>query len=345
MADGSKSDVPELVEILKRLARHRDALYESGYTPIGIRNRVSELHGQFLEALEEDDPETAWRFLDTMVREAGVQITDESRHEMRTKLLAVMDARLANADRTFDAGYADFGPEAAKMCDIMNQLAEEPGSKADRDAYWRHPLPWLCEQLELRVDRSIPEEIDRDDLEKAAHRLNSIIGLRGMDPLPGPNGGVADEAQPDLRWMFGWFKELDRDGTTAKLWRTLIGNHGDVLVEAGLWNGNGNVHDSPWVPAKSLWRERFDNIKEVTRFRQDHPEMFRNPSQYRLEIHAALWATHWAGQDNAGFESLGGDPDSIADDPNAQDGFLEGAARRMQQLRAKKQAKEAAKKQ
>lgn len=55
--------------------------------------------------------------------------------------------------------------------------------------------------------------------------------------------------------------------------------------------------DDAWVPANILWRNRFTTIKQVSRFRKDHQDMFRNPSRNRLEIHAAKWAEYWAAQD------------------------------------------------
>ena len=46
-----------------------------------------------------------------------------------------MDSRvstMASGDPPFDAGYADFGPEAAEMCEIWRRIGKEPGSKEDR---------------------------------------------------------------------------------------------------------------------------------------------------------------------------------------------------------------------
>ena len=96
--------------------------------------------------------------------------------------------------------------------------------------------------------------------------------------------------------------------------------------------------DSAWVTAATLWHDRFTTIKEVHNFRADHPEMFRNPSPYKLQIHAAKWATYWASRQKAGFEALDDNSQSIADDPNVQDETLLGAAERIAELRAKKRA-------
>ena len=103
--------------------------------------------------------------------------------------------------------------------------------------------------------------------------------------------------------------------------------------------------DSAWVKANTLWRDRFTNIREVNRFREGHPGMFRNPSKFKLEIHAGLWAAYWAEHDKACSESLDGEPNSIADDPNAQSEFIAGAIERLNPIRAKKKAAEEAKKQ
>ena len=91
----------------------------------------------------------------------------------------------------------------------------------------------------------------------------------------------------------------------------------------------GDVDDlSSWVPANTLWQEKFSKYKDLTRFRQQHPEMFRNPSEFKLEIHAGLWARHWASRDKAGFEALNGELPSVADDPAVQRDALAAAAQR-----------------
>jgi hypothetical protein len=74
----------------------------------------------------------------------------------------------------------------------------------------------------------------------------------------------------------------------------------------------------------------------MEKFRKGHPEMFRNPSPNRLEIHAGKWAAYWAARGKAGFDALDGDLESIADDPAVQDGALAGAIQRMAEARAEK---------
>ena len=96
--------------------------------------------------------------------------------------------------------------------------------------------------------------------------------------------------------------------------------------------------DSAWVPAVTLWKDQFTSMKAVTKFRKDHPDMFRNPSQYKLQIHAGRWAAHFAKRAKGGFEALGDDAPSIADDPAVQEDALTAAAERVVALRAKKQA-------
>ena len=98
--------------------------------------------------------------------------------------------------------------------------------------------------------------------------------------------------------------------------------------------------DSAWVSAISLWRDRFSSRKKMQTFRKKHPEMFRNPSTYKLEIHSGLWARYWARHDRAGFEALGEETPSIADDPEVQEAALASAVERAASLRAKKKAGE-----
>ena len=98
------------------------------------------------------------------------------------------------------------------------------------------------------------------------------------------------------------------------------------------------VDDSAWVPATTLWRDKLENNRQLTKFKADHPEMFRNPSKNRLEIHAAKWVAFWAARDKSGFDSLDGNLQSVADDRTVQEETLLGAAQRMAALRAKKKA-------
>ena len=94
---------------------------------------------------------------------------------------------------------------------------------------------------------------------------------------------------------------------------------------------------SPWVPANHLWRDRFDSYKKLAKFRKQQPQMFRNRTSNKLEIHAPLWLAHWNHQHRANFESLDTAPPSVADDPHVQDELLAGALQRMDCLRKKKQ--------
>ena len=100
----------------------------------------------------------------------------------------------------------------------------------------------------------------------------------------------------------------------------------------------GGEHPSSWVPANQLWTAKFSSNRELTKFRRQHPEMFRNPSTFKLEIHAGLWARYWAEREKAGFEALEGHLPSVADDPAVQEDALAAAAQRAAQLRAKKKA-------
>lgn len=96
--------------------------------------------------------------------------------------------------------------------------------------------------------------------------------------------------------------------------------------------------ESAWVPAATLWRDRFETMKELAKFRENHTNMFRNPSPRRLKIHAGKWTAFWAARDKAGFEALDGNLQSVADDPDVQEEAIAGAIQRVAAIRAKKQA-------
>ena len=52
---------------------------------------------------------------------------------------------------------------------------------------------------------------------------------------------------------------------------------------------NNTPDESAWVPAAALWTERKEfegSRKKLNKFREHHREMFRNPSRYKMEIHA-----------------------------------------------------------
>lgn len=128
--------------------------------------------------------------------------------------------------------------------------------------------------------------------------------------------------------------------------RLLMGEwtYGDLLpIIEGYLQGQAERKSggdtAPFVSASTLWREKFKTNRELTKFRQKHPEMFRNPSPYKLEIHAARWACYWAKRDKAGFEALGENAVSIADDHDVQDVALAEAAQRAAEIRAQKKAK------
>ena len=96
--------------------------------------------------------------------------------------------------------------------------------------------------------------------------------------------------------------------------------------------------ETAWVPAATLWRDRFETMKELAKFRENHPDMFRNPSPRRLKIHAGKWTAFWASRDKAGFEALDGNLQSVADDPDVQEEAIAGAMQRAAAIRAKKRA-------
>ena len=150
-------------------------------------------------------------------------------------------------------------------------------------------------------------------------------------------------------WLFGaWLEaiyclvpELPNGGSAVRFVVPACEPIAELLQIEAQKVGDAPPPDSPWVPAINLWLFRFKSRKgraSLNHFREQHPEMFRNPSRYKLEIHAPLWTTHWAEKDAAAFDSLDGDPESIADDPDNQAEFLQGAADVVGKLRAEKKA-------
>jgi hypothetical protein len=231
MADtsvGSQSPAaPQLVDILKALGAHRRQVYDRTYGKVDLRNNLNKIGGEFLKALEADDGNAAEGLLCRFVDAAKVECSEDSRRQMLGKLKSIMEARraaLASGDATVNAKPLDLGPEAKEAFDLRNQLANY---ELESDAYWQHPVLLACRWLEEHSG------IKREDLEAAAFRLTTPLGLRGMADLQGPNGRV-DKGMPDWLWMIPKFRELDQDGTTAKLWQKLLDECPAVLVEAGL---------------------------------------------------------------------------------------------------------------
>jgi hypothetical protein len=138
------------------------------------------------------------------------------------------------------------------------------------------------------------------------------------------------------------------DSTLVKVQRLSLAEFVGLLEKAiaakaegkreGARTGREGTGVSGWVPAVHLWKEKFSTYKELAKFRRQHPEMFQNPSHYKLDIHAGLWAQYWAKQDRAGFEALSDDVPPVADDPEVQAKTLAAAMRKVAQLRAKKKA-------
>ena len=228
---GQSPDALELVEVLKGLGSHRRKLWERTYGDEFLDN-LNKIRDEFRKALRADDRNAAGDLLCRFVNAANGERPEDSRRQMLAKLESIMEARraaLGSGDTKFDVMPAELGPEAEKAFKFWVRIRNERFTPEESRAYWDHPLPWLCEQLEQRLG------IDRNDLETAAYRLTSKLGLREMPPLPRrPDGTVGDKGQPDWLWMIPKFKELDRDGTTGWLWQTLLDNFLNVLVEAGL---------------------------------------------------------------------------------------------------------------
>ena len=84
----------------------------------------------------------------------------------------------------------------------------------------------------------------------------------------------------------------------------------------------------PSSPASRKWRSSGSNTRR----------MFRNPTKFKLLIHAARWDRYWADRERAGFEALDGDLPSVADDPSVGEDALAAALQRAAKLAAKKKA-------
>ncbi|MBI2481515.1 MAG: helix-turn-helix domain-containing protein [Planctomycetia bacterium] len=135
-----------------------------------------------------------------------------------------------------------------------------PWTREQSNAYWYHPLVRMCEWLELRLG------ISRHDLEDAAFRLTTPQGLRGMGPLTGPSGRTTDAGQPDLLWMITKFRELDGDGTTARLWQSLVEKYPAILAHTGMLAPLGNGGDERSTPV-----ELFEGLKSTAEKFEQRP--------------------------------------------------------------------------
>ena len=227
---GQSPGAPELVEILKQLGAHRQKVWDRTYGD-ELPDNLNKIGGEFREALGAEDRNAARDLLCRFVAAANVECSEDSRRQMLANLDSIMESRraaLASGDTKFDAMPAELGPEAERAFDLWIWIRNQRYTPEESAAYWRHPLRWLCRRLEEILG------IPRQDLETAAYRLNSELGLREMAPLRAPDGTVGHEGQLDWLWMPPKFRELDRDGTTARLWQTLLHDSLDVLVDAGL---------------------------------------------------------------------------------------------------------------
>ena len=142
-------------------------------------NNLEKAEG-FLKALRADDCNAAGNLLCRFVDAANVKCSEDSRRQMLVKLESIMEAQSAahaSGDTEFNVVPSELGPEVEKA------FAEWSGiDPKESAAWWHHPLRWLCRELEERLG------IEREDLEIAAYRLYSELGLRGMKPLVAPDG-------------------------------------------------------------------------------------------------------------------------------------------------------------
>ncbi len=233
----------DLVEILKRLGAHRRKVHEEAYAS-ELRCKLDKIAETLLKSLQDHDYRAAGETLCRFVDAAGVACSDDARKRMLANLDAFMLSRLAalaSGTTGFRATFAALGPEAEAAFDLWDRIGKSPPLPGERGAYWHHPVLLACRWLEEHSG------INRDDWEAAAFRLTTPWGLREMDPLTGPGGRTTDAGQPDLLWMISKFRELDRDGTTARLWQSLVEKYQAILEEAGmlvpLGNGGGDEND------------------------------------------------------------------------------------------------------
>lgn len=118
------------------------------------------------------------------------------------------------------------------LVDLLRQLAidydlhdhELPGSQA-------HPLDVFCRRIERLT--GIPES----DVREAAYRLNTPFGLDPWDKhgmaRPGDRKLPVIKHYPDLRHLYGASAELDRNGSTAEMFRWLQDLFPEIVVRMG----------------------------------------------------------------------------------------------------------------
>lgn len=173
-----------------------------------------------------------------------------------------------------------------------------------------------------------------DEAQKLSQTL-SLAAFCEMDMLK-----LVAEVHTQSGTLHPDIESISRDYSRIRPALLQAANHVSHVATVGatgrVMRGQQSSTDSAWVPANKLWPEKFSKYKDLTKFRQQHPDMFQHPSKFRLEIHAGLWASYWAARSTAGFEALGDETPSIADDPGVQDEVLAEAAQRMASLREKK---------
>ena len=196
---------------------------------------------------------------------------------------------------------------AADDGEFENHLAGSNSARKSRD----EQLPLLAKE-----SRELAEVVAKSSPE-AARLLLKLAAIAG-------NIGQSHDQRP---------------AAIAALWPDVQATLDGIVLAGDQPNDGRDLNSSPWVPSSpKMWNDKLSDNKELTKFRKNHPEMFRKPSQYKLEIHAVLWARYWADRGKAGFKALGDDAPSAADDPDVQEKTLEEAARRAANLRAKKKA-------
>jgi hypothetical protein len=100
-----------------------------------------------------------------------------------------------------------------------------------------------------------------------------------------------------------------------------------------------------FVPAASIWRERFDTYKQFKTFLDGHADIRTySPRQNRLKVHAADWTNHWSEADKRKFDALDGEatpppltPDLAPETPWDPE-IINAFAERLTETRDKKRA-------
>jgi hypothetical protein len=218
------TEVPPLIEILKTLGGHRWELWEKNYGKLEQADNLESLLQESLQLLLNNQTTRAGTAFAKFVVATGRRLDGPEEKELRRRVAAVVRAsKAAIRENRPDKipTLEDFGPIVKKAHRQFERLRSyRPSEKADA-AYHNHPLLKVCVWVEENTG------ITREQVEQAARRLNTDIGLREWKRQNG-------ELRPDCLWMIEKFNALDASGRTEALWHQLKKTDARLLRELGL---------------------------------------------------------------------------------------------------------------